>query len=400
VADFASHLPPGSAAAAAPAASPSDGSPPPASAQLYIGIMSGTSLDGVDAVLADLSGTRVRMVAHLRRDFAPELRAVLGELQASTGDELHRAAIASQHLGRTYAQSVSELLHRCGVEPGQVRAAGIHGQTVRHRPEAGYTIQLNAPATVAELTGIDVIADFRARDVSAGGQGAPLVPAFHAAVFRAPLARAVVNIGGIANLTGVPALDSGAPVIGFDCGPGNVLLDHWVGRHRRGAYDADGAWAAQGHSQAGLIDSLMDEPYFDREPPKSTGRDRFNGDWLERKLSIFDPDGRIAPADVQASLTRLTAASIARSLERFWPGAGEVVVCGGGAFNATLMRMLAEECAPLPVTGSGALGIAPDHVEALAFAWLAREHVEGRAASLPAVTGARGGRILGARYPK
>jgi anhydro-N-acetylmuramic acid kinase len=369
-------------------------------ANLYIGIMSGTSLDGVDVVLADFSGQGIRLVQHVRRDFAPELRKVLVALQAPGREELHRSAVASQHLGRTYALAINELLHRAGVEPEQVRAAGIHGQTVRHQPEAGYTVQLNAPATVAELAGIDVIADFRSRDLAAGGEGAPLVPAFHAAVFRAPFARAIVNIGGIANLTGLPAVASTDAVIGFDCGPGNVLLDHWMSRHQDAAFDADGTWGGGGHTDAGLLSALLLEPYFARQPPKSTGRDLFNADWLDRRLERFDPGSTISPQDVQATLTRLTAVTIAQAQQRYWPQAEEIVVCGGGVFNATLMQMLAEACAPLAVIGSGTLGIAPDHVEALAFAWLAREHVEGRSGNLPAVTGARGGRVLGARYPK
>ncbi len=366
----------------------------------YIGIMSGTSLDGVDVVLADFSGAGIALVQHVRRDFAPELRKVLGALQSSGRDELHRAAVAAQHLGRTYALAINELLHRAGVEADQVRAVGVHGQTVRHQPEAGYTIQLNAPATIAELVGIDVIADFRSRDLAAGGQGAPLVPGFHAAVFRAPFARAIVNIGGIANLTGLPAVASADPVIGFDCGPGNVLLDHWITRHQGAAFDADGAWGGGGQTDAGLLAALLLEPFFSREPPKSTGRDLFNGDWLDRRLERFDPDSTISPQGVQATLTRLTAVSIAQARQRWLPHAEEVVVCGGGVFNAGLMRMLAEACAPLPVVSSATLGIAPDHVEALAFAWLAREHMEGRDGNLPAVTGARGGRVLGARYPK
>ena len=384
-----------------PAAAPGGEIPGPGpDSELYIGIMSGTSLDGVDVALADLSGRQVRLLSHLRREFAPELLTVLRALQSSTRDELHRAAIAAQHLARTYALAISELLHRAGIEPARVRAAGIHGQTVRHRPDAGYTVQLNAPATVAELTGIDVIADFRSRDIAAGGQGAPLAPGFHAALFRAPFARAVVNIGGIANMTGLPAIASDQPVVGFDCGPGNVLLDQWASRHRGTPYDADGAWANGGHTHALLLGALLKDPYFTREPPKSTGRDLFNAHWLDRKLEGCDPGSTIEPVDVQTTLTRLTACSIAESLRRFWPHAHEVVVCGGGAFNACLMRMLAEECSPVPVSSCAALGVAPDQVEALAFAWLAREHVQGRTGNLPAVTGARGTRILGACYPK
>jgi len=367
-------------------------------ANLFIGIMSGTSLDGVDVVLADISSGRVRLAAHAHREFAPELRAALAALQAPGENELHNAAVASQHLARTYALAIEQVLHQADVEPAQVRAAGIHGQTVRHQPEAGYTIQLNAPATVAELTGIDVIADFRSRDVAAGGQGAPLVPAFHAAVFRAPYARAVVNIGGISNLTGLPAVGSDAPVIGFDCGPGNVLLDHWVARHRAESFDRDGGWGQGGHTHSGLLAVLLEDAYFAREPPKSTGRDRFHAAWLDARLERHGAG--IAPQDVQATLMRLSAVAIARAQQRWFPAAQEVIVCGGGAFNAALMQMLAQECAPLPVTGSQALGIAPDHVEALAFAWLAREYLEGSAGNLPAVTGARAARILGARYPR
>jgi anhydro-N-acetylmuramic acid kinase len=379
--------------------------PPPvaavtADAEFYLGVMSGTSLDGVDVVLADLAGHGVRLLGHLRREFAPELLTVLSALQASNRDELHRAAVAAQHLARTYALAITELLHRAGVEPGRIRAAGIHGQTVRHRPDAGYTIQLNAPATVAELIGVDVIADFRSRDVAAGGQGAPLVPGFHAALFRAPFARAVVNIGGIANVTGLPAIASDLPVVGFDCGPGNVLIDAWTARHRGSGYDSDGEWAAQGQTNARLLQALLQESYFQRAPPKSTGRDLFHAGWLDRRLEICDPDSTIEPVDVQATLTRLTAVGIADALRRFWPHAHEIVVCGGGAFNGCLMHMLAEECAPLPVTRCDTLGVAPDHVEALAFAWLAREHVAGRTGSLATVTGARGDRVLGARYPK
>ncbi len=368
-------------------------------ANLYIGIMSGTSLDGIDVVLADFAGTGVRLLHHLRRDFAPDLKAELLALQSPCKDELNRSAIAAQHLGRGYAAAISELLQRAGVEPGLVRAAGIHGQTVRHQPEAGYTIQLNAPAAVAELTGIDVIADFRSADIAAGGQGAPLLPGFHAAVFRAPFARAVVNIGGIANVTGLPSLASSEPVIGFDCGPGNVLMDAWIARHRGEDYDREGAWAAAGHTHPGLLQSLLAEPYFAREPPKSTGRDLFNAAWLQAQLARSDPGNVLDPRDVQASLARLTACTIADSIRRFWPQARELVVCGGGAFNGRLMAMLAEEVAPVPVAASDSLGIAPDHVEALGFAWLASEFVRRRAGNVPEVTGARAPRILGALYP-
>jgi anhydro-N-acetylmuramic acid kinase len=363
---------------------------------LFVGLMTGTSLDGLDAVLADFSDGRPQLRAHVHHALASELRAALLQLNAPGDNELHRAAVAGQHLAHAYAAAVGDLLLEAGVEAKGVRAIGAHGQTVRHRPDSGYTIQVNAPATLTELTGIDVVADFRSRDVAAGGQGAPLAPAFHAAVFRGEAPRAVVNIGGISNLTGLPALGVGSPVLGLDCGPGNVLIDAWALEHLGEPVDRDGAWAAGGRVHAPLLAALLDEPFFALAPPKSTGRDRFNRDWLRGKLAAFSVD----PRDVQATLTRLTAAVIGDTIDRYFDEAAEVVVCGGGAFNSTLMRMLAEACAARRVVASGALGIAPDQVEAMAFAWLAREFVEGRCASLPAVTGARGPRLLGALYPR
>jgi len=374
--------------------------------ELYIGVMTGTSLDGVDAVLADLSGSQPRLVAATRLSLADDLRKELLQLSSSGFDELHRSSIVSQHLARCYAGAVQQLLLDTGLEAERVRAIGVHGQTVRHRPDAGYTIQLNAPATVAELTGIDVVADFRSRDVAAGGQGAPLLPVFHAGIFRTDSPRAVVNIGGIANVTGLPAAASAEPVIGFDCGPGNVLLDAWAAEHLQQPFDRDGDWAAGGHVNATLLEALLQEPYFSLPPPKSTGRELFNRQWLSRRLAQrsqfapqFSPQSSLDPRDVQATLTRLTAATIGQAIARHAATAADVLVCGGGAFNATLMRMLAEECAPRTVASTANLGVAPEHVEAFAFAWLAREHVQGRPSSLAAVTGARGGRVLGALYP-
>jgi len=362
---------------------------------LYIGVMTGTSLDGVDAVLADLAGSQPRMLGHAFLALADDLRRELLLLSASGRDELHRGAIASQHLARVFASAVQQLLLNAQVEPEQVRAIGVHGQTVRHNPEAGYTIQLNAPAVLAELTGIDVVADFRSRDVAAGGQGAPLLPAFHAALFTTQSPRAVVNIGGIANVTGLPASGSDRAVIGFDCGPGNVLIDAWAAQSVGDPFDRDGAWAGGGHSNATLLQALLEEPYFSLAPPKSTGRELFNLEWLSQRLAQRAIDAR----DVQATLTRLTAVTIGQAIMQHAAHAADVLVCGGGAFNSTLMRMLGEECAPRAVASTAAFGVAPDHVEAFAFAWLAREHVLGRPASMPAVTGARGARVLGALYP-
>jgi len=361
----------------------------------YIGIMTGTSLDGVDAVLADFSEPMPRCAGYVRHALTEELRRELLLLSSAGWDELHRAAVASQHLARGYALAVDELLRNGGLDRREVRALGVHGQTVRHRPDAGYTIQLNAPAVLAELTGIDVVADFRSRDIAAGGQGAPLVPAFHAGLFRASSPRVIVNLGGIANLTGLPGEGSAAPVIGFDCGPGNVLIDAWCAEHLGEPCDREGRWAAGGHSQAALLAKLLEEPYFALAPPKSTGRELFNRNWLTHKLA----QRAIAPRDVQATLTRLTATCVARAIEQHCSDASQVLVCGGGAFNDCLMTMLAQECAPRQVISTAQLGVVPDQVEALAFAWLAFRFMQGRAASLPSVTGARGPRLLGALYP-
>jgi anhydro-N-acetylmuramic acid kinase len=286
----------------------------------------------------------------------------------------------------------SQLLAGAGVSR-DVRAIGAHGQTVRHRPDLGFTLQLIAPAMLAELTGIDVIADFRSRDVAAGGQGAPLVPAFHAAAFSAEAPRAVVNLGGISNLTGLPG--DASPMIGFDCGPGNLLLDAWTRRHFDLPFDRDGRIAASATPDADLLGLLLSEPYFDLEPPKSTGRELFSLAWLERRVE----ERAVEPRTMLATLTRLTAVVIGRSIARWFPQARDVVVCGGGTRNATLLDMLRAECAPRPVLESTQLGIAAEHVEALAFAWLAHEHLNHRPGNLPSVTGARGPRLLGALYP-
>jgi len=363
--------------------------------ELFIGVMSGTSLDGIDAVLADFSAERPRMLAHVHHGMAEDLRHEFQLLASPGWDDMHRAAIAAQHLARAYADTVTELLLRNDLAEDAVRAIGAHGQTVRHRPADGYTIQLNAPALLAELARIDVVADFRSRDLAAGGQGAPLVPAFHQTVFSGAAPVAVVNVGGIANITALPAQGSAQAVFGFDCGPGNVLIDAWSRRHLHEPLDRDGAFAAAGVTDAQLLASLLGEPYFAIPPPKSTGSDLFNEAFIDRHVAGRD----IAARDVAATLTRLTAATIGQGIDRYFADAAEVLVCGGGAFNPTLMTMLQQECGTRPVRSTASRDVAPDHVEALAFAWLAREHVNRRPGNLPAVTGAQGGRVLGALYP-
>jgi len=353
--------------------------------------MSGTSIDGVDAVLADFSVPPCRSLAHEHGAFAPALRTELIALQQSGADELHRAALAANALMDACAAPVFALLARTGLDRKQVSAIGVHGQTIRHRPELGFTLQLANPARLAEATGITVVADFRSRDVAAGGQGAPLVPAFHAALFAtADRHRVVVNIGGFANVTDLPP---GGPVRGFDTGPGNILLDAWAQRHTGRLFDREGAWGAQGQSIPSLLAALRSEPYFALSPPKSTGRDHFHLRWLEHHL-----DAAFAPADVQRTLCRLTAQTIADAINAHCDKATEALICGGGVGNATLMRDLAEALQPRSVATTATLGVPVDQVEALAFAWLAREAIAGRPGNLPAVTGARGPRVLGAIY--
>lgn len=370
-------------------------------AELYIGLMSGTSMDGVDGVLAEWTAdAALRVHAHAHLDFEPALAAELMALNRSGPDELHRAALAGNALARRYADVVQALLAKSGVPPSAVRAMGAHGQTVRHRPQQfdgiGYTLQLNSPALLAELSGIDVVADLRSRDVAAGGQGAPLVPAFHRAQFGRPgQSLAVLNLGGISNLT---LLSDVGTVLGFDCGPGNVLLDHWIGRQLSRPFDAGGSWAASGSVIRPLLETLQREPYFDLPPPKSTGRDLFHAAWLEQRLAPFAGLAP-APADVQATLAELTAWVCARDLARWAPATRELQVCGGGAFNTDLMARLAARATGVRVLSTGESGLPPDQVEACAFAWLARQFVRRDSASLPSVTGARGTRVLGCLYP-
>ena len=364
--------------------------------ELFAGVMSGTSLDGVDAVVADFGNARsgtCELVAAVHRPFAPALRDELFALQRSGPDELARAARAANALADAYAEAIAEALREAGAAKGDIVACGVHGQTLRHRPDEGWTLQLNNPARVAERAGVTVVADFRSRDVAAGGQGAPLVPAFHAALFGGDVHRVIVNVGGIANITDLPP---GGAVRGFDTGPGNALLDLWHARHCGGAYDRDGGWAATGRADAALLAALLDEPYFARKPPKSTGRDLFNADWLDARLGGW----ALAPADVQATLVALTARTIADAIRAECAGASEVLICGGGANNVALMAALTREMAPRNVSTTATHGVSVSHVEALAFAWLAREALAGRPGNLPAVTGARGLRVLGAMYPR
>ena len=359
----------------------------------YIGLMSGTSVDGVDAVVADFSDDKVRTLGHVHAAFTPALRAQLQALMQSGADEIERAGDASVALAHAYADAVTQLLAKTNLAPKDIAAIGAHGQTIRHRPERGFTTQLNAPAHLSELTGIAVVADFRSRDVAAGGQGAPLVPAFHAAVFSDAAPRAVVNIGGIANVTLLPAKGSSDSVRGFDTGPGNTLLDAWCERHTGKSFDEDGAWGMSGRVNEALLARMLDEPYFSQPAPKSTGRELFNVAWIDAMLAAHAHSqphacAVVAPDDTQATLVALTVRSIAAAV-----GDHATFVCGGGVFNAGLMRGMGG------ARSTALLGIDPMQVEALAFAWLARQCFASAPGNVPAVTGARGLRVLGAVYP-
>ena len=356
--------------------------------------MSGTSLDGVDGVLVDFSDAQPRVLAHHALPFAPALKQELLALNTPSDNELHRAALAANGLVHVYAQTVQALLASTQTQPSDVGAIGAHGQTVRHQPGAwdgtGYTLQLNNPALLAELTGMDVVADFRSRDVAAGGQGAPLVPVFHQGIFGQPSRTvAVLNIGGIANLS---VLHANGEVLGFDCGPGNALLDHWCQTHTGYAFDNDGAWGASGTVIDPLLRAMLAEPYLHQVPPKSTGRDLFHPTWLAHQLSGY-ADAKAA--DVQATLTEFTARACVNDVQRHAANADELIVCGGGALNGLLMRRLHAGLPSVRVLSSAERGMPPLQVEAAAFAWLARQTVLGLPGNLAKVTGARGARILG-----
>ena len=366
---------------------------------LYIGLMSGTSLDGVDGVLASFDDDVPALLGHVHQPFPAALRDELLALNTRGGaDELHRAALAANGVAAAYADVVAALLQTAGRPARAVRALGAHGQTVRHRPGEfdgrGYTVQLLNGAWLAERCGIDVVCDLRSRDVAAGGQGAPLVPAFHAARFARPGRDvAVLNIGGIANLT---LLGADGGVRGFDCGPGNALMDHWAQQHLGQPYDDCGAWAATAAPDGALLADWLADPYFARQPPKSTGRDLFDAAWLVAPLARHPG---LSAAQVQASLLELTAHAAAEALQRHAPATGVLRVCGGGAHNAALMQRLAALLPGVDVASTAAEGVAPEHVESRAFAWLAQAFIEGRPGNLPGATGARGARRLGALYP-
>ena len=383
---------------------------------LYVGMMSGTSLDGMDAVLCQFGGEEntqqpMRLLATRSQDFPPRLREVLlalcqpngvQELVPTVGEpnsELDWFGWASKEYAEFASEVVNNLLQQSNTDVESVLAIGCHGQTVRHRPQMGFSLQLLDANIIAERTGISVVSDFRRRDMAVGGQGAPLVPAFHQALFATPdSTRVLLNLGGIANITVLPTDES--PVIGYDTGPANLLLDAWTALHTDKGYDAGGAWAQSGQVVEPLLNQLIEHPFFARTYPKSTGREDFNLAWLQSELQKFDQASahiRYSSADVQATLTELTAMSASMQINMFINAQenSSVYVCGGGALNDYLMTRLQAHLPHCTVETTAILGLNPAWVEAVAFAWLARQTLMGETGNLPAVTGASKGVVLG-----
>ena len=360
-------------------------------AQLFIGVMSGTSLDGIDVALCSFNNSCQTLATHFL-PYSDDIKLALLALHKHSENELETSILVGNKLALMTADGVKSLLAKVKTPASKISAIGYHGQTIRHRPELGFTLQIGNAALLAELTGISVVADFRSRDIAAGGQGAPLVPAFHQAVFASTdKNRAIVNIGGIANITYLP---TNGNLLGFDSGPGNMLLDSWVKLKTGKDYDADGAWAATGVVLDSLLFNMLVEPYFALPPPKSTGRDLFNDDWLKQH-QLYP---HLRPQDVARTLVALSARSIADALNKCGH-VDEVYVCGGGAHNSLIKNDLQALLGNSKVLTSDSLGVEVDWLEAVAFAWLAKQTIENKPSNLPAVTGAKGLRVLGAIYP-
>jgi len=361
---------------------------------LFIGLISGTSIDGIDAALATFAEGKARVLTTCHEPYPSDLRRsllALCEAESAVLDDLFTADVM---VGECFAHAANRLIDQSAATRSEIRAIGSHGQTIRHAPLAPhpYTVQLGDPNVIAERTGIATVADLRRRDLAAGGQGAPLAPAFHAfALAPESGTRAVINIGGIANVT--LTTSGGSPVTGYDTGPGNVLMDGWIRREQGADFDHDGAWAASGEILPGLLETLSDDPYFRTAPPKSTGRERFNLAWVQPHLRRG-----MRPVDVQRTLCELSACTIADAILRQRPAVDDVLVCGGGVHNRTLIDRLRQLLAPRPVDSTMRLGLDPDWLEAVAFAWLAARTLAGEAGNLPAVTGATHPVILGGVY--
>ncbi len=364
-------------------------------AQRYIGLISGTSIDGIDCALCEIEGDHTRLLYSYAAPIASTLKADIEAISHPGDNEIDRLGELDRQLGKLFGEAALTLLEQSGYKPQDITAIGSHGQTVRHRPPSsgyqnGFTVQIGDPNTIAELTGITTVADFRRRDIAAGGEGAPLAPLFHQVAFgKADTVRAIVNIGGFANIS---LLNSGELVCGFDSGPGNHLLDAWIAEHLEQPYDTNGAWAASGSLSDALLHSFLTDPYFKQQGIRSTGKEAFNRTWLQGHLSKFP---KLPPEDVQCTLAELTATSIAKAVGEQKPQAKELYICGGGAHNSYLLARIQAHLPDARLTSTEALGVHPDWVEAAAFAWLAHRTLQRQAGNAPQVTGAAGTRVLG-----
>lgn len=367
---------------------------------LYIGLMSGTSLDGIDAILARFENEQVTILEALCLPLTPNLKDEIKSLINPDDNEINRLMDLDIQLGKIFSEAVNKLITKAKVKKENIIAIGSHGQTIRHLPTAKNpsTLQICDPNTIAERTGITTVADFRRRDMAAGGQGAPLVPAFHQHIFRhATKNRVILNLGGIANITILPA-DSNKPVTGFDTGPANTLINHWIQQQQNKNYDEDGQWALTGQTNEGFLEQLLDDDFFKLPPPKSTGTEYFNADWLTKKLKTFP---FLSAEDVQASLTTFTAKTVSDAINQYASKAAkvdEIIICGGGVHNKFLLQQLGQELSNIEINSSEKYGLDPDYIEATAFAWLAKQTMTHQTGNLPEVTGARKKTILGGIY--
>ena len=365
---------------------------------LFVGLMSGTSMDAVDAVCVDLGGQFPRILATHAHSISKEIRDGVLRIAMGRPHDLNQLAVLDVRMGKLFADAALAVIVKAGETPAAIQAIGSHGQTVIHQPRGAwpYTTQIGDPNIIVERTGVTTVADFRRRDMAAGGQGAPLVPAFHQAVFwSSEINRLVVNIGGMSNIT-VLSQDGSASVVGFDTGPGNVLLDAWAALHRATPIDEGGCWAAKGKVHSGLLEELLADDFFSLPPPKSTGRDRFNLAWIQEKLARMG--ARLAPEDIQRTLCELTVATLSAAIMQYSEPPREVLVCGGGVHNYVIMKGLAQAFPGNAVSSTERYGLPPDWVEATAFAWLAEKTLAGLPGNLPSVTGARRSVVLCAVY--
>ncbi|RUO30160.1 anhydro-N-acetylmuramic acid kinase [Aliidiomarina sanyensis] len=371
-------------------------------AERFIGALSGTSLDGIDLVLTEISAQgEIRQLDAFNASFPEHLRNSLKRLCTPGSDEIIHLGQADRRFAEAVAQGVQTLLERNALDASAIRAIGHHGQTIRHHPELdpGFSLQIGCSHTLAAKTGIDVIGQFRQKDIALGGEGAPLAPVFHHWVFADTCeTRIVANIGGIANISVLPPKTSDTPILGYDTGPGNTLLDHWVQHHHQQHYDVGGRWAASGTVHEGLLATLLSDPYFARSAPKSTGREYFTSNWLHQRLERFES---IAPADVQATLLELTAQSLTTAIQSHLSDSQMTVyICGGGAHNSELITRCKALLPDVSLQTTDTLGVNVDWVEGTLFAWLAWAYVQGLTLDLTAVTGASRPARLGAYFPK